>query len=320
MDWVSVDTAIMFPGQGSQVVGMGREVAERSAAGRRVFERADEVLGFSLSRICFEGPESELTRTDVQQPAIFVTSAAVWATVLERGGSAQALMGATAGLSLGEYTALYAAGALSFEDGLRLVRRRGELMQEAADAVAGGMVSVIGGDEAAVRALCEAASQGEELGPANFNCPGQIVISGAIGGCERAVAMAAEHGVRAVMLKVAGAFHSRLMAPAAEGLREELDKTVMKHPACPVIANVDAQPHGEAAEIRRALCRQLTHPVRWRESMERLIGAGVRRFVEVGPGRVLTGLMRKIDRGVEAMSVGNLEEVEKFLDKSAVGR
>jgi len=308
-------TAVIFPGQGSQAVGMGRDVANTSPAAGRIFKRADEILGFALSTRCFNGPESELTRTDIQQPAIFVASVAVWEAMLERGAPGENLLGAAAGLSLGEYTALYAAGAMSFEDGVRLVRRRGELMQQAAEAVPSGMVSIIGGDKEGVEALCRAASGGEVLSPANFNCPGQIVISGAIGACARAVELASEHGVRAVMLKVAGAFHSAMMSSAAEALREELARTPFATPRCPVISNVDAEPHGDADGIRDALYRQMTHPVRWQESIERLINSSIVRFIEVGPGRVLTGLMRKINRLVETACVSSMEEIARLLEK-----
>lgn len=301
---------ILFPGQGSQSVGMGKDVAERCPAAAEVFKRADEVVGFELSKICFEGPEAELTRTDVQQPAIFVSSVAIWEALLEWGAPADVLLGATAGLSLGEYTALYAAGALSFEDGLKLVRRRGELMQEAAAALSGGMVSIIGGDVAAVRALCAEAAQGEVLSPANFNCPGQIVISGARLACERAVKTAGKHGLRGVMLKVAGAFHTSLMAAAAEQLAAHLKATPFDEPRCPVIANVDARPHRSADAIRDALGRQVTQAVRWQESMEYLIAGGAECFVEVGPGRVLTGLMRKIDRKVKCVNVSGVSGLE----------
>jgi [acyl-carrier-protein] S-malonyltransferase len=251
-----------------------------------------------------------LTRTDVQQPAIFVTSVAIWNALLERGVSAEYLLSATAGLSLGEYTALHVAGAIGFEDALRLVRRRGELMQEAATASPSGMASIIGGDEASVAALCEEAAGGEVLVPANFNCPGQIVISGSIAACERAVELASKHGVRAVMLKVAGAFHSPLMQSAADRLAEVLKQTPMNEPRHPVFANVDASPHQGPDIIRDALARQVTHAVRWQQSIERMIKQGVDTFIEIGPGRVLMGLMRKIDRSVKTVNVSTAEGLD----------
>ncbi len=311
---------VIFPGQGSQSVGMGRSVADLSPGARDVFHQADQILGFDLSRICFEGPESELTRTDIQQPAIFTTSVAIWAALIERRMVPETWMSVAAGLSLGEYTALHVAGAFSFEDGLRLVRRRGELMQSAAAAAPSGMVSVIGGGRDAVEALCKAASGGEVLTPANFNCPGQIVISGELSACERAVGMAVEHGVRGIMLKVAGGFHSPYMEPAAVALREVLDSTPISVPRCPVLANVDASPHGDPDAIRDALCRQVTHAVRWQDSIEKLIEQGHDRFVEVGPGRVLTGLMRKINRKMNTINVSDVAGLDVALAQSTASK
>lgn len=301
---------IMFPGQGSQSVGMGKDVAEASPAAAEIFRRADAALGFALSKICFEGPESSLAQTDIQQPAIFITSVAIWEALLETGATAEDLMGASAGLSLGEYTALYAAGSIGFEDGVKLVRRRGELMQAAAEATPSGMASVIGGDSAAVDALCADAAEGEVLTSANFNCPGQIVISGTQSACARAVERASKHGVRAISLKVAGAFHSAIMATAAEQLGPVLEATPMQQPRCPVVANVNAQPHGDPSSIRLALQEQVTHAVRWQDSIESLIEKGFDRFIEVGPGRVLTGLMRKINRNVQAINVSGAAAVD----------
>ena len=303
-------SVIIFPGQGSQAVGMGKDVADISAAAAEVFRRADAALGFELSKVCFEGPETALTQTDIQQPAIFTTSVAIWEALLERGVAADTILGAAAGLSLGEYTALYAAGSIGFEDGLKLVRRRGELMQTAAQATPSGMVSIIGGDAAAVEALCADAAEGDVLTPANFNCPGQIVISGATTACERAVERASKHGVRAVMLKVAGAFHSALMAPAAEAFGPVLEATPIQPPRRPVIANVSAQPHGDGPAIRKALGDQITHAVRWQESIQSLIDQGFDRFIEVGPGRVLTGLMRKINRNVKAINISKADALD----------
>ena len=289
-------TAVIFPGQGAQCVGMGRDVAQRSDRGRAVFRRATQILGFNIEAICFDGPAERLEQTDIQQPAIFVTSVALWEAFLEAGGRIDQFSFA-AGLSLGEYTALHAAGALSFEDALELVQRRGRLMQEAATIHQGAMVSVIGGTEDSVLALCEQARQGDEvLAPANFNCPGQIVVSGSAGACDRAVALAEEYECRAVPLKVAGAFHSRLMESAAVGLRPVLERTTFTTPRIPVVANVDAGYHGSAPSIRDSLARQVIEPVLWQRCIERMMGDGVDEFVEMGPGRVLTGLMRRINR------------------------
>lgn len=314
--------AVIFPGQGSQSVGMGKDVAASSEAAAAVFRRADEIVGFELSRSCFEGPESELARTDIQQPAIFVTSVAIWRALIDRGASEEALLGATAGLSLGEYTALHVAGCLEFDDALRLVRRRGELMQEAAESSPGAMVSIIGGAPAAVEALCVDAAEGEVLGTANFNCPGQIVISGTRPACERAVARASKHGVRAILLKVAGAFHSSLMTHAAEELGAVLSTSQVSSPsACPVMANVDARAHLDAESVREKLRLQMTHAVRWQETIEHLIERGFDCFVEVGPGRVLTGLMRKINRGVRAVNVSTADglDIEALMSPSSGG-
>ena len=287
-------------------------MAEAGGRAAEIFAAADRVLGFELSRLCFEGPATELERTDIQQPAIFVTSVAIWAALQER-GAPDSLLGATAGLSLGEYTALHVADAIGFEEALKLVAQRGRLMQEASKASPSGMVSVVGADEDGVRALCEKAAQGEVLTPANFNCPGQVAISGTSSACERALELASEFGCRAVALKVAGAFHSPLMAPAGRRLAETLAGTPVTRPRVPVVSNVTANYHGEPQTIRDLLERQLTHPVRWQSSIERLIGDGYDTFVEVGPGRVLTGLMRKINRGVRAINVSGLTALDAVM-------
>ena len=300
--------AVIFPGQGAQSVGMGRDVAESSVAARSVFDRANDLLGFDLARLCFEGPPGELEKTDIQQPAIFVASVAIWEAFIEAGGQRDWFSWA-AGLSLGEYTALHIAAAVGFDDALRLVRRRGQLMQEASLASPSGMVSLIGAEEGAARALCDRAREGEVLAPANFNCPGQIVISGSKGACDRAVQLAAEMGCRAVALAVAGAFHSPLMEPAARGLNGVLAETHFTTPALAVISNVGAETHGEPAVIRDALRRQLTQPVLWQRCIERMIEEGAAQFVEMGPGRVLTGLMRKINRRVPVDNVSTTDSI-----------
>lgn len=298
--------AVIFPGQGSQLVGMGHDVAEASSRARSVFERANEIVGYDLTALCFEGPAEELEKTAMQQPAIFVTSVALWEAFLERGGRKDQFCRA-GGLSLGEYTALYVAGAISFDDALKLVHRRGRLMQAAAEAAPSGMVSLIGADEKAAMALCERARADEILSPANFNCPGQIVISGSRGACDRAVTLAGEFGCRALPLSVAGAFHSPLMESAAAGLASVLKETPFSRPSLPVVANVDGLYHADAAGIRQSLYQQVTQPVLWQKCIERIIQDGVDVVVEVGPGRVLTGLMRKIDRGIAAINVSTLE-------------
>lgn len=297
---------------------MGRDVAESSAAARAVFDRANVVLGFDLARICFDGPAAELERTDVQQPAIFVTSAAIWEAWLEAGASLESVSHC-GGLSLGEYTALHVAGAVSFEDALRLVRRRGELMQQAAFSSPSGMVSLVGADEAGARALCERGSSGDVLVPTNFNCPGQIVIAGSRSACERAVALAGEFQFRALPLAVAGAFHSPLMQSAADGLEPVLQQTCFTAPRMKVIANVDAQYHRDPGSIRDSLCRQVTQPVLWQRCVERMIEDGVGQFVEIGPGRILTGLMRKINRNVPCANVSTAESIAAALAIPSAG-
>lgn len=307
----------VFPGQGAQFEGMGRDFAEASPAARSVFERANAVLGFDISRICFAGPADQLERTDIQQPAIFTTSAAIWEAWLAAGGAEELTVGnsaggldafaAAGGLSLGEYTALHAAGAVSFEDGLRLVQRRGQLMQDAATAQPSGMVCLIGADESIAAKVCEEAGQGDVLVPANFNCPGQIVVAGHKAACERAIGAAERHGCRAVALAVAGAFHTPLMQPAADALAAVLDRTDFRPPNFPVISNVDAEYHRDAASIRCSLALQVTQPVRWQACVQRMAADGASRFVEFGPGRVLAGLLRKIDRKLEAVNIATAQ-------------
>lgn len=302
------ETAVIFPGQGAQAVGMGRDVAAASAKARAVYDRANRVLGFDLTRLCFEGPAEKLEQTDMQQPAIFVTSVAIFEAFVEGGGSLANFQRA-GGLSLGEYTALHLAGAVEFDDCLKLVQRRGQLMQNAATARPSGMVSLVGADKEKAEAICEKARGDDVLTPANFNCPGQIVIAGSKAACERAVAAAEEFGCRAVPLAVAGAFHSAIMAPAAEGLRSMLDATHFGTTKIPVISNVNANYHGDAAAIRASLFRQLTQPVLWQQCVERMAADGADRFVEFGPGRVLTGLMRKINRAITAVNISTAEAV-----------
>jgi len=302
--------AVLFTGQGAQYVGMGRDVVEASPQAAEVFRQAGEILGWDVAEVCFQGPAERLEQTDIQQPAIFTTSVAIWEAV--RGGRAlDPGVVAMAGLSLGEYTALYAAGSLSFQDALRLVQRRGQLMQAAAEANPGGMVSVMGLEVEQVETVCRQASDRGPIQPANFNCPGQVVVSGSRAACEAVPALVEAAGGRAVPLKVAGAFHSPLMAPAAEGLAAMLASVSLTPPAVPVIANVNCQPHRDADTIRRWLAEQLTSPVRWQASMERLLAEGIQEFVEIGPGRILSGLLKKIDRKVPVVNIGTAEALAR---------
>ena len=310
--------AVIFPGQGSQVVGMGKDVVDSSSAARTVFRRANEVVGFDLAKLCFEGPAEKLGQTDIQQPAIFVTSIAICEAFVESGSSLGQFHRA-GGLSLGEYTALCVSGAVAFDDALKLVCRRGQLMQEAALAAPSGMVSLIGADDESAAKLCDRARGTDVLAPANFNCPGQIVISGSRAACDRAVALASEFGCRAVALAVAGAFHSPLMESAAEGLWPVLGDTVFQEGVWPVIANVDADYHSGPSAIRESLRRQVTKPVLWQRCIERMIADGVDRFVEVGPGRVLTAMMRKIDRKMTAVNVSSTDSISAAVSTVVAG-
>jgi [acyl-carrier-protein] S-malonyltransferase len=287
---------ILCPGQGAQAVGMGKDYFVAFPAARSIFERANAQLGFDLASLCFDGPEDRLNQTDISQPAIYVTSVACFTAAKEAGIVDPQAVTAYAGLSLGEYTALYLAGAFSFETGLNLVAARGRLMQEAALATPSGMVSIIGADEAAVTALCSASAQGDVLVPANFNSPGQIVVSGTLAACERIAAAAGAAGLRAIPLKVAGAFHSPLMQTAADSMAAELNKADIGLPSTDVYANVTAQLHTDVASIRKLLIEQIVQPVRWEQTMQQLAVVADARFVELAPGRVLTGLLKKINR------------------------
>ncbi len=296
-------TALLFAGQGSQTVGMGRDLCERFDVCRQLFARANEVLGRDLRKICFEGPEELLTKTDNAQPALFVHSLACLAALGE------VKFEAAAGLSLGEFTALAAAGAVSFDDGLRMVQARGRFMQEACDATDGGMASIIGMDDAALEAVCREA----DVDIANLNCPGQTVISGDKQKIAKAVGLAKARGAkRAIPLVVAGAYHSRLMESARLKVRAELDRLPMQSPRVPVVSNVTARPGHSVEEIKDLLVRQVTSSVRWADSMQWLIGQGFTRFIELGPGGVLAGLMKRINKDVEMISIGDAAAVEKY--------
>lgn len=303
--------ALLFPGQGSQFVGMGRELAERFPAAREAFDEADAVLGFALTRLMWEGPEDELTATRNAQPAILAHSIAALRVVGERLGAADY----GAGHSLGEFSAHVAAGTLSFADALRTVRRRGELMFESGQKRPGTMAAILGLEDGEVERVCREASQAEAVVvPANYNAPSQVVISGDVPAVERAMELAKAAGAkRAIRLNVSGAFHSPLMGVAEEGLRAQLEGVSMREPRFPVISNVTAEPVRDAATARSLLVRQLTSPVRWTSSMRALVDAGVDGFVELGPGNVLTGLLRRVSRDVQAQTIGTAAEVEALL-------
>jgi [acyl-carrier-protein] S-malonyltransferase len=307
--------ALVFPGQGAQYVGMGMELAQRHPVARDLLDQADEALGFGLSDVIANGPEEELTRTDISQPAILVASLMAKQVLEERlAATGKPLeFAATAGLSLGEYTALVAAGALGFADAVTLVRLRGQAMQAAADAVPSGMVALIGADEAGAAKLCAAAAGGEVLQVANLNSPGQVVISGTKAACERAAAQAKDHGIRkAIALPVAGAFHSELMAPAAQRLRAALAKAPFKDPKVPVYTNVHAGPVTSASEIPALLEAQLTKPVRWADSVVAMKAAGIDAFWELGPGKTLCGMIGRTVSGAELRNLDSDKDVLGF--------
>jgi [acyl-carrier-protein] S-malonyltransferase len=315
---MSHPTYILCPGQGAQVVGMGKDFYEVSAAAREVFDSANDALGFDIKSLCFNGPEDELNRTNISQPAIYVTSIACFRAAVEAKLIDPAVVTAYAGLSLGEYTALHLGGAFGFIDGLKLVAARGKYMQEAAVASPSGMVAIIGADESAVAKLCTEVlaaaasdpkgSADEVLVPANYNAPGQIIVSGSLRACERFQNFAEEgEGFRTVMLKVAGAFHSPLMQPGADCMEAELDRVDCKVPATIVYANVTASPHTSVAEMKKLLVEQIVSPVRWEQTMQLLVSAGEARYVELAPGRVLTGLLKKINRRLPVESLASAE-------------
>ena len=298
-------TALLFAGQGAQFVGMGKDLAEAFPSARAWFERANVALGHDLTSICFNGPEAGLTNTENAQPGIFLVSWVALELLKERVPGLK--FDATAGLSLGEFTALAAAGALSFEDSLKITRLRGRFMQEACQAARGGMAAIIGLDEGPTRAVCDEAG----VALANLNCPGQLVISGEVEKIAKACELAKSRGAkRALPLTVAGAYHSPLMASAQAKVKAALAATAMTEPSVPVIANVTARPHGAPDEIRARLVEQVTAAVRWEESIRYLLSQGVTRFIELGPGTALTGFMKRIDKSAQALNVGDLTSLE----------
>ena len=293
-------TAFIFPGQGSQFPGMGKELAGNYACARAVFAEADTALGFAISTLCFEGPADDLQLTANTQPAIFTVSVAAARVLSEKGISADYV----AGHSLGEYSALVAAGSLSLADAVQLVRKRGQYMQEAVPVGQGAMAAILGMDGLLLEEICREAAQGEVVSPANMNSPGQIVIAGSSAAVSRAVEMAKARGAkRAIMLNVSAPFHCALMKPAQERLSIDLDATHVQDPQVPLINNVAAQVVDSASAVREGLKQQVTSPVRWDESIRKMRQEGVELFLEVGPGKVLSGLVRQIDRAAECLRV-----------------
>ena len=306
--------AFVFPGQASQYPGMGKELAEKYPVARSVFDEADKALGFSVSKLCFEGSEDDLKLTANTQPAILTVSVAASRVLAEKGITPDFV----AGHSLGEYSALVAAGSLKFADAVKLVRKRGTYMQEAVPAGQGAMAAIMGLSPAVVQDACKRAAEGEICAPANLNSPEQTVISGHAGAVKRAVEIASQLGAkRSMVLAVSAPFHSALMMPAQEKLEKDLNATAFADLQVPLVTNVDADSIRQGEEARSALIRQVTMAVRWEESMRMLLDEGVNTFVEVGPGRVLTGLMRQIERSVATLNVEDEKSLQATVEKIA---
>jgi [acyl-carrier-protein] S-malonyltransferase len=296
--------AFLFPGQGAQSVGMAVELCRNLPAARRLFDEAASVLGYDLLKVCAEGPAERLNSTVVSQPALFVAGLAALESLRSREPQAEAECVATAGLSLGEYTALAFAGSLTFADGLRLVQVRGQAMQAAADATSSGMVSVLGLAADKVEDLCAQARSAGKVEVANLLCPGNIVVSGTKAGCDEVERLAPQTGaMKTIRLSVAGAFHTDIMKPADQTLAQALTQADLRPPRVPVWSNVDAQPHTDPNEIRGLLVRQVLEPVLWEKTMRGLLAAGVTKFYELGPGRVLAGLLKRVERKIECVNI-----------------
>jgi [acyl-carrier-protein] S-malonyltransferase len=310
--------AFLFPGQGSQATGMGKELAALYPVARQTFQEADDALGFSLSQLCFEGPDDQLKMTEITQPTILTMSTAVSRVLKEKGIVPQYV----AGHSLGEYSAHVAAGTLGFADAVRTVRKRGQYMQEAVPAGEGAMAAILGMPIGQLQQICEEAAQGEIVSPANINSPDQTVISGNTKAVERAAELAKQRGAkRAIMLQVSAPFHCALMEPAQDRLSPDLAALNLRDPQVPVIANIDSEPKTTAIASRDALLRQVTGAVQWSPSMQKLIQLGVKLFVEAGPGKVLSGLLRQIDRAQSCINVEDEASLQKALATlTAVGR
>ena len=310
---VEHNTAFVFPGQGSQFAGMGKDVAERYPVAKKVFDNVDAALGFPLSQLCFEGPDDALKLTENTQPAILTVSAAIHAVLEEAGATRRDIV---AGHSLGEYSAIVSVGGLTPAEAAKIVRLRGRFMQEAVPVGTGGMAALIGPTVEEAQAICADAAQGEVVSVANINAPGQIVIAGTKAGIDRAIEVAKKRGVRrALPLPVSAPFHCELMKPAEQRLQPVLEEANIKDLWMSLVSNVDASPIGTAHAVRNALLRQVASPVRWVESVQKMIAMGVRRFVEIGPGNVLTGLIKRIDSSVELVNVSDVASIEAYVEK-----
>lgn len=301
----------LFPGQGAQHVGMGQDVYDAYQCGREVFEKASELTGIDIAQVCFNGPEEQLNATDVSQVAILTTSMAFLRTGQEKGLLEADKISAAGGLSLGEYTALCVAGVLEFTEAIKLVQKRGQYMQEAADANPGTMLVLRGADEETVENLCRQASDGEVLWPANYNCPGQIVASGTKAACGRLAALSQERQIATIELRVAGAFHSELMSQASRRLAQALAEVRLNEPRIPVACNVSGSYYKNSQEVRENLASQVNSPVRWQRCMETMMADGIEQYYEIGPGKVLAGLGRKISRAVKIKSVNSQASLDK---------
>lgn len=302
----------IFPGQGAQYVGMGKELAQQFPSVAHRFQQLNDLLGFDLAQLCWEGPEEELKKTANQQPAILALSVACLDLLTAEGIRPELV----AGLSLGEYSALVAAGVLTFEEAVPLVRKRGTYMQEAVPVGVGSMAAILGRTADQVNEFCQQASEetGLHVAGANYNCPGQVVVSGNVEAVERCAAIAAEQGAKVVRLSVTAPFHSKLLVRAGELLEGALDQVTLRDAQVPVVANVTADYVTDAAQIRRLLIEQVSHPVRWEESVRRMIADGVDTLIEVGPSKTLAGFLKKIDRSIKVFSVDDAESLGKVLD------
>jgi len=302
-------TAFIFPGQGSQYVGMGKELFENFGVAKQVFEEADDALRLSLSAICFKGPEETLKLTENTQPAVLTTSVAALKVLQAEKGMTPLF---TAGHSLGEYTALVASGALTFSEAVKIVRLRGKFMQEAVPVGQGAMAAVLGMEREQIERICDEVSSGEVLTPANFNCPGQIVVAGHTKAVERAIERVKQEGKKAILLPVSAPFHSPLMKPAGERLEKVLEEISVSDLNIPVVTNVEAEINSSKDRVKGLLVAQVSSPVRWEESMQKMIGKGTEQVLEIGPGKVLSGLMKRIDHRIETKNLEDIQTLKKI--------